>query len=149
MNLIQELIRLTFLLLFLICALLINLSFFSDHHILKSDESKKTKLEKPFKTVKNQLGKQLFKWNCAACHNRNMRDDAIGPALGGVRKRWEKNETEIYDFIQNSRAVIKGGDQYAVRLFKEWAPNEMPAFNNLRKEEMDSILNYIEEQFAR
>ena len=32
-------------------------------------------------------GEALFKANCASCHNRNMKDDLTGPALGGVEER--------------------------------------------------------------
>lgn len=30
-------------------------------------------------------------WNasgCGACHNKSMKDDAVGPALAGVTERW-------------------------------------------------------------
>ena len=33
-------------------------------------------------------GNTLFKNNCASCHNKNMKDDLTGPALGGVEERW-------------------------------------------------------------
>ncbi len=30
-----------------------------------------------------EVGKNLFKNNCAACHNKSMKDDMTGPALSG------------------------------------------------------------------
>ena len=35
-------------------------------------------------------GKTLFKDNCASCHNKNMKDDMTGPALGGAKEAIRK-----------------------------------------------------------
>ena len=52
-------------------------------------------------------GKALFKTNCASCHNRNMKDDLTGPALGGVEERWADYDREdLYKWINNSQAMI-------------------------------------------
>ncbi len=77
-----------------------------------------------------------------------MQDGLIGLALGGVQKRWENNDANLYDFIRNSQAVIVGGNKYAKDLFKKW-DTEMPPFSNLKNKEIDSILNYIEEMHLR
>lgn len=90
-------------------------------------------------------GKQLFRTNCAACHNKNMVDQMTGPALAGVEGRWEGRETLLYEWIRNSRAVMATGDSYAVELYRKWAPTEMNAFPNLEDEDIDAILAYIEE----
>ena len=73
------------------------------------------------------LGKSLFKANCAQCHNRNMKDDLTGPALGGVRERWESEEL-LYSWIRNSQAVIATGDPYAVQLYNDWNKSVMNPF---------------------
>jgi cytochrome c2 len=148
MKLVRDLILLTSLLVFSIFALLINLSFFSETSTAEPGEQQTILKEKPLKPTKNQLGKQLFKANCAACHNRNMKDDLIGPALGGVVERWENNDASIYDFIRHSQAVIVGGNKYAKDLFKKWNI-EMPPFSNFKDTEIDAILNYIEEIHLR
>jgi mono/diheme cytochrome c family protein len=148
MKLIRDLILLTGLLVFSIFAMLINLSFFSDDSSLESVDQQEILLKKPLKPIKNQIGKQFFKANCAACHNRNMQDGLVGPALGDVRQRWENNDVSIYDFIRNSQAVIAGGNKYAKELFIKWGA-EMPAFSNLKNEEIDTILNYIDEMSIR
>jgi mono/diheme cytochrome c family protein len=148
-RLLRELIFLTLLLIFTIFALLINLSFFSDESSVKATEGKEILVDKPLKPIQNQLGMQLFRNNCAACHNRNMRDGLIGPALGGVRERWIGNEANIYDFVRNSQVVIKSGNAYAKDLFEKWKPNIMPPFSNIKDEEIDAILDYIDEQFSR
>ena len=146
MKLVRELLFLSVLLLFSLLLLVINLSFFSDNSVLENVEKIELKKIKP---IQNQIGKQLFKNNCAACHNRNMRDGLIGPALGGVRERWLVNDVAIYDFVRNSQVVIENGNEYANTLFEEWSPNKMPSFSNLEDKEIDSILDYIDEQFQR
>ena len=39
-----------------------------------------------------EAGKDLFVANCAACHNKNMKDNLTGPALGArlkeLQRRW-------------------------------------------------------------
>ena len=38
--------------------------------------------------VSADAGKELFKANCAACHSKDMRSAATGPALGGSQALW-------------------------------------------------------------
>jgi len=38
--------------------------------------------------ISADAGKELFKNNCAACHAKDMRSAATGPALGGYEARW-------------------------------------------------------------
>ena len=88
------------------------------------------------------LGKALFKANCASCHNKNMKTDMTGPALGGVEERWEDKKL-LYQFIRNSQAVIKSGDAYAVNLYEKYDKTQMTAFPSLTDEEIEGILKYI------
>jgi len=90
-------------------------------------------------------GKALFKNHCASCHNKNMKDDLTGPALGGVQQRWEGREELLNSWIRNSQAVIASGDGYAVNLFKEWNNSVMTAFPNLTDQELIDILGYIDD----
>ncbi len=149
MKLVRELLLLACLLLFSVLALMINLSFFSDNSTINSFEQKEVLIDKPLKPIKNQVGKQLFKDNCAACHNRNMQDGLVGPALGGVRERWANNDANIYDFIRNSEAVINSGNNYVKKLFNNWDKTKMTSFPNLKDSEIEAILNYIDEQYSR
>ncbi len=149
MRLVRELLLLTYLLIFAILALIINLSFFSHDPKMNAADQKEILIDKPLKPIKNQLGNQLFKANCAACHNRNMRDGLVGPALGGVQERWENNDADIYDFIRNSQVVINSGNDYAKNLFIKWERTQMTSFPNLRDEEIEAILDYIDEQYSR
>lgn len=90
-----------------------------------------------------KVGKALFKANCAQCHNKNMKDDLTGPALGGVEERWEGREEVLYSWIRNSQAVIASGDEYAVALYNKWNKSVMNPFTNLKDEEIESILAYV------
>lgn len=94
----------------------------------------------------NSRGKALFKTNCAACHNRNMKDDLTGPALGGVVARWKDYPKEdLYEWIRNSQRLVKEGHPRAVDLYREWNKVIMSPFNGLTDEDIEAILFYIEE----
>lgn len=91
----------------------------------------------------NAEGKALFKQYCAQCHNKNMKDDLTGPALGGVEARWEGRDELLYAWIRNSQEVIASGDEYAVNLYNKWNKTLMNPFTNLKDEEIASILAYV------
>ena len=92
-----------------------------------------------------QLGKQLFKQNCAQCHNKNMRDDLTGPALADVEKRWSAYPKEdLYNWIRNSQALVDAKHPKAMEVWKKWNKTTMNAFPSLTDEEIESILAYIE-----
>lgn len=90
-------------------------------------------------------GKALFKNNCATCHNRNMTDDLTGPALGGVTNRWaDFPKEDLYKWIRNSQKLISEKHPRAVKVSEEWDNAIMNAFPNLKDEEIEAILTYIE-----
>ena len=89
-------------------------------------------------------GKTLFRNNCATCHNKTMKDDMTGPALGGANERWEGREELLYAWIRNSQAVVATGDEYSVSLYNKWNKSPMTAFPNLTDGEIASILGYID-----
>ena len=64
-------------------------------------------------SVNAQDGEALFKANCTSCHA--VKEKVIGPALMGVSKR--RPEDWLIKWIKNSQAVIKSGDEYAVKIF--------------------------------
>ncbi len=86
-------------------------------------------------------GKTLFEQNCTSCHQIDQK--MVGPALKGAPDRWDFRDTLI-KFIQNSQEVIKGGHEYANKLFEEYNQTIMPP-NNLTDQETEAILTYIEE----
>ncbi len=86
-------------------------------------------------------GKELFNSLCAACHKPYS--DAVGPALHGVTERREMEW--LYEWIKNSQALIKSGDQQAVALYEEWNKVAMNAFPQLSNQDIDDILSYVEQ----
>jgi len=94
-------------------------------------------------------GKTLFRNYCASCHNKNMKDDLTGPALGGVEERWaDYPQEDLYRWIRNSQAMINEGHPRAVELWNEWQPTIMNNFLNLTDSEIDNILAYIDDVYT-
>lgn len=90
------------------------------------------------------LGKELFKTNCAQCHNKNMKDDLTGPALADTEEHWADYPREdLHDWIRNSGKMIDQGHPRAVELWDEWSPVVMNSFPSLTDEDIESILAYI------
>jgi cytochrome c2 len=89
-------------------------------------------------------GKTLFTNQCATCHNKNMKDNLTGPALGGVQERWAAfPRTDLYKWIRNSQSLISSGHPRATELWSKWKPTVMSNFN-LTDIEIENILAYIE-----
>lgn len=94
-------------------------------------------------------GKVLFKTNCAQCHNRNMKDDLTGPALGGVDERWaDYDQADLYSWIRNSQALVQAGHPRATEVFNQWNKVVMQPFPNLTDEDIDNLMVYINCQYA-
>ncbi|PIB37565.1 cytochrome C [Reichenbachiella sp. 5M10] len=83
-------------------------------------------------------GEKLFKANCTVCHAVN--EKVVGPALKDVHKR--RDVAWITAFVQNSQKVIKGGDEYAVKLYEEYNKTEMTSFD-FSDDEILSIVAYL------
>ncbi len=90
------------------------------------------------------LGKDLFKANCAQCHNKNMKDDLTGPALGGAETRWAGKQKLLYQWIHNSQSVIAAGDPYATALYNKFNKTLMTPFPALKDEDIANILAYVD-----
>jgi cytochrome c551/c552 len=84
-------------------------------------------------------GGALFKANCASCHKIDK--DFTGPALKGWKDRVPAGEW-IYKWIGNPGAQT---DPYATTLKAKWKPTIMTAFSNLKKDEVDAILKYVDD----
>lgn len=94
-------------------------------------------------------GKVLFKSNCAQCHNRNMKDDLTGPALGGVEERWaDYDQADLYSWIRNSQALVQAGHPRATEVFNQWNKVVMQPFPNLTDEDINNLMVYINCQYA-
>ncbi len=86
-------------------------------------------------------GEALFKANCASCHKPDK--DFTGPALKGWKERVPGGDY-IYNWIHNS-ATLRETDPYAKALFEKWNKVQMTAFPQLKKEDIDAILKYVDD----
>ena len=86
-------------------------------------------------------GVGLFKAYCANCHKPDK--DYTGPALQGWSGRVPDAEW-IYKWVANPAQMISS-DAYSKSLFEKWKPTVMPAFANLKKDEVDAIMTYVDE----
>lgn len=95
-------------------------------------------------------GAAIFKNQCASCHNKNMKEDLTGPALGGVEGRWSEYPREdLYKWVRGSQALVAEGHPLAVELMNKWAPTVMSNFPGLTDQEIESVLLYIDTEFNK
>lgn len=91
------------------------------------------------------LGEGLFTANCGACHVRDMKTNATGPALGGTQQRWSAYpQEELYAWIRNSQKLISAGHPRATELWNQWKPVVMNSFNGLSDDDIANLLAYID-----
>ena len=86
-------------------------------------------------------GEALFKANCSNCHKPDA--DYTGPALKGWSTR-VPDANWIYKWVANPAQMI-ATDAYAKSLFEKWKPTVMTAFSNLKKDEVDAIMKYVDD----
>jgi len=98
----------------------------------------------------SRLGKKVWNANvCGSCHNKNMKDDATGPALGGITERWAAYPREdLYAWIRNSQALIASKHPRAVEVYEANDKGLMSSYLNLTDEEIEGILAYVEMQYT-
>lgn len=88
-------------------------------------------------------GKALFEGNnCNTCHAVTA-EKLVGPGLKGVVQRTPGKEW-LYKWIKNSTAVIASGDEYANKIYNEYAKVQMASYPDLTNGDIDNILAYIE-----
>lgn len=86
-------------------------------------------------------GAALFKQKCTACHRLDR--NSIGPALQGIHER--RDEEWLMKWIKNSQAMVAAGDPAAVKVFNDYNKVAMPAFPELKDEDIKNILAYVKE----
>ncbi|HLU92766.1 MAG TPA: c-type cytochrome [Membranihabitans sp.] len=92
-----------------------------------------------------ELGSSLFRTNCAQCHNRDMKSDLTGPALGPSLEAWAQYPQEdLYRWIRNTQELIAEGHPRAVEVWNAWKPTVMTPNPNLTDNDIASILAFIE-----
>ncbi|MBK7697773.1 MAG: cytochrome c [Saprospiraceae bacterium] len=92
--------------------------------------------------VSADAGKDLFKANCAACHSKDMRSAATGPALGGSQAKWG-DDVALYGWVRNSQAMVAKGHPRAVEVWNQYKPTVMTPFPNLTDDQIGSIFAYV------
>ena len=86
-------------------------------------------------------GESLFKANCASCHK--VEGELTGPALKGWASRVPDAEW-LYKWIASPSKMI-ATDAYAKKLFDQYKPTVMTGFPNLKKDEVDAIMKYVDD----
>ncbi len=76
---------------------------------------------------------------CKACHTIGG-GKLVGPDLKGVTER--RDEAWLIKFVQNSQALVKAGDETAVKVFNENSKIPMPS-HALSDDQVKGILKYI------
>ncbi|RYU94910.1 c-type cytochrome [Emticicia agri] len=87
-------------------------------------------------------GKALFTEYCGQCHTTSD-EVVVGPGLKGIQER--QKITWLREWIRNSPKLIASGDKYAVELFQKFNRTPMSTFPQLKDEDIDAILKYVEE----
>jgi mono/diheme cytochrome c family protein len=90
-------------------------------------------------------GEALFKSKCATCHQTHK--NGTGPKLFQVRDKWAAGgakEGSIYTWVNNWQTAA-ASDPYAAEVSK-WSPTAMSAFPDLKKEDIDAILDWVDAQ---
>ncbi len=90
-------------------------------------------------------GAGLFKAKCASCHQPHK--DGTGPKLFKARDKWSAGgakEGSIYAWVNNWQNAA-ATDPYAMQVSQS-KPTAMSAFPELKKEEIDGILDYVDAQ---
>lgn len=96
-------------------------------------------------------GKKLWNENgCGACHAKSMKDNATGPALGGVQERWSgEPRSHLYRWVQQSQALIASGESArALAVWAEYKPVVMSNYTGLSDGDVEHVLAYIKGQYT-
>ncbi len=92
-------------------------------------------------------GKSLFNTNCASCHKLDKK--MTGPALRNVEQRLADDQgldrEWLSAWIRNSAGMVKSGDAYANKIYKEYNGTAMTAFPQLSDQDISDVLAYTAE----
>src|SRR5690606_6173166 len=98
-------------------------------------------------SVSAQDGKALFMANCASCHN--VFKDGTGPKLGGAinNEYFGGDNSKMHNWVHNPGKLINDEPYFAA--LKAKFGSVMTPFPGLKNEEIDAIIGYVEETFAK
>lgn len=84
-------------------------------------------------------GRRLFEEYCTSCHK--LDDVLIGPALYGVRQRWE-DQDKLVDFVQHPDKYIDNGD-ILISKENDQANGARMTVPPLSRKQVDAVLDYV------
>lgn len=90
-------------------------------------------------------GAAIFKQKCTSCHAIDKQ--VVGPALKGVNDRHD--EAWLIKWTKNAPAMIASGDPAAKKLFDQFKPAMMTAFNELSDDDVKNIFAYIKAEESK
>jgi len=86
--------------------------------------------------------KTVFKQNCAVCHTTTDQK-LTGPGLKGIADRAPKGDW-LFNWIKNNEKMIKAGDAYGTKIFKENGNASMTVFEGtISDEDIKALVEYI------
>lgn len=89
-------------------------------------------------------GKKLFLQYCPSCHNKNLKDDMTGPALGNITLF--RDSSYLLNFTKNSGKLISDDNIIANCLYDRWNASVMSSFEFLSNDEINNIYLFIESE---
>ena len=91
-----------------------------------------------------QMGKQLFKDNCMSCHMVGEGINSTGPSLFNLFERIPHNPSWIFEYLKDSKNLIKEGDKYAIEFKRKSKLVKYDhRFTNLNKTELNDLIGFI------
>ncbi len=94
------------------------------------------------------LGKALFKKECATCHHMNMKDDLTGPALGHTLKDWNNQIDSVKAFLHHPQQFLVNTKLSHIKeVYERYGRMVHPAYEDLTDEEFQAILAYTQKTY--
>jgi len=95
-------------------------------------------------TINIKIGKELFRGNCATCHNKNMNQDMAGPALKGAIKRFNNDTIKFARYLMDQENYLITENDKRIILIHENFKIKKPKYEKLTINDIKSIIEYIE-----
>lgn len=93
-------------------------------------------------------GKELFVQNCAACHNKNMKSAATGPALGGFMKRWNNDTTTVLHYLNNDSKYLDTVSNQRMQSLKNQSTGFVEHMSlAISNDDLKALTEYIENRY--
>jgi|YNPMSStandDraft_2_1061718.scaffolds.fasta_scaffold00237_17 cytochrome c551/c552 len=91
------------------------------------------------KNQNSEIVKLLEDQNCLACHGQNLEGTSMAPSLQNLKEYW-KNEEDLIAYLENPDKFMK---EERFIDYKKKYKTIMPPYNNLSKDKLKQIVNYL------